>query len=132
MTQANSPRLGLTPYRPHADGPLTTISVRPGAVEVAMLYDLPGCHTRLHAHTFDHVMHCDAGRARIEIDGQVSIVGPGDTYLVEAHKQHSVVPLALDTVLRCVHEHADIDPAKTDGHGIPMEWLDRLTDKELA
>jgi quercetin dioxygenase-like cupin family protein len=113
-------------YRTHEDGPLTTIRIEPGAVVVEMLFDLPGCHTRLHAHTFDHTMHCVSGRARIEIDGDVSIVGPGDSYLVEAHKQHAVWPLALDTVLRCVHEHADIHPNKA-GDGIPAEWLQRLT-----
>lgn len=116
-------------YRSQPDAPLTSIRIEPGQVVVSMLFDLPGCHTRLHAHTFDHTMHCDAGRARIEIDGVESIVGPGDSYLVEAHKQHAVQPLALDTVLRCVHEHADIHPDKA-GDGIPMEWLDRLTHKE--
>lgn len=122
----------LTPYRPHENGPLTTIRVIPGAVEISMLYDLPGCHTRLHSHAFEHTMHCDSGMARIEIDGVASIVRAGDSYVVEAHKQHSVHPLELDTVLRCVHEHADIDPAKLDGQGIPLEWLDRLTDKAPA
>jgi mannose-6-phosphate isomerase-like protein (cupin superfamily) len=116
-------------YRSHEDGPLTTISIEPGAVVITMLYDLPACYTRLHAHTFDHWMECVQGAARIAIDGQASIVRAGDRYLVEAHKQHSVHPLSLDTMLRCVHEHADIHPAKTDGRGIPLEWLDRLTDK---
>lgn len=116
-------------YRDHPDAPLTKISVIAGAVVITMLFDLPDCRTRLHSHTFDHTMHCDAGRARIEIDGVVSIVGSGDSYLVEAHKQHSVQPLALDTVLRCVHEHADIHPDKMDGEGIPLEWLDRLTER---
>jgi quercetin dioxygenase-like cupin family protein len=118
-------------YRAQSDGPLTRIHVAPGAVVVTMTFDQPGCHTRLHAHAFDHTMHCDAGRARVEIDGVGSIVGPGDSYLVEAHKQHGVWPLALDTVLRCVHEHADIHPDQA-GDGIPIEWLERLTDKEPA
>lgn len=119
----------MEPYRPHEGGPLTTISIEPGAVVVTMAFDLPGCHTRLHSHTFDHVMHCDAGRARIEIDGVQSIVGPGDSYTVEAHKRHGVQPLSLDTVLRCVHEHADIHPDNALD-GVPLEWLHRLTDKE--
>ncbi|SNT29231.1 hypothetical protein SAMN06265795_12260 [Noviherbaspirillum humi] len=115
-------------YRTHDDGPLTSISVVPGAVVIEMDFDVPGCHTRLHAHTFDHWMECVRGSARVEIDGIESIVGPGDRYLVEAHKKHAVHPLALDTLLRCVHEHADIHPDKTDGEGIPLEWLQRLTD----
>lgn len=118
-------------YRTHEDGPLTTIGILPGAVVVTMRFDLPGCHTRLHSHAFDHTMHCDAGRARIEIDGVASIIGPGDSYMVAAHKQHKVDPLALDTVLRCVHEHADIHPDHA-GDGIPLEWLERLTDKVQA
>jgi quercetin dioxygenase-like cupin family protein len=119
-------------YRTHEDGPLTEIHIEPGAVVVTMTFDVPGCHTRLHSHTFDHWMECLSGRARIEIDGDVRIVNPGDRYLVEAHKHHSVNPLGLDTVLRCVHEHADIHPSKMDGQGIPLEWLYRLTDEETA
>ncbi len=118
-------------YRTHDDGPLTTIRIEPGAVVVEMLFDLPICHTRLHSHTFDHTMHCVRGAARIMIDGKASEVTAGDSYLVEAHKQHGVWPLEFDTLLRCVHEHADIDPSKA-GDGIPLEWLDRLTDKVAA
>lgn len=118
-------------YRTHDDGPLTTISIEPGAVIVTMAFDQPASHTKLHAHTFDHWMECVSGLARIEIDGVAQIVRPGDRYMVEAHKQHSVTPLALDTVLRCVHEHADIHPDKA-GNGIPLEWLKRLTDEVAA
>lgn len=119
-------------YRTHENGPLTTIHVEPGAVIVTMQFDLPGCHTRLHSHTFDHWMECVRGAARVEIDGIESFVREGGRYLVEAHKQHGVWPLSIDTVLRCVHEHADIHPDKMDGTGIPLEWLDRLTDKVEA
>lgn len=112
-------------YRDHEDGPLTTIHVEPGAVIVTMEYDIPGCHTRLHSHTFDHWMECVSGSARIVIDGIQTIVKSGDRYFVEAGKQHSVWALASNTVLKCVHEHADVKPDGTDG--IPLEWLDRLT-----
>ena len=118
-------------YRTHDNSPLTSIHVEKGAVIVTMRFDVPGCYTRLHSHTFDHWMECVKGSARIEIDGVVSIVKAGDRYLVEAHKQHSVHPLALDTVLRCVHEHDDIDPENLGG-GIPIEWISRLTDKVAA
>ena len=118
-------------YRTHDDGPLTSIWIEPGRVVVEMLFDQPGCHTRLHSHTFDHWMECVSGRARVEIDGVETIVGPGDRYLVKAHKRHGVWPLASDTVLRCVHEHADVHPDRA-GEGIPLEWLDRLTDKVAA
>lgn len=116
------------PYRTHEDGPITTVAIEPGAVTVTMLFDQPGCYTRLHSHTFDHTMIVVRGTVRIEIDGVVSIKSAGDTYLVEAHKQHSVVPLTLDAEVKCVHEHADIHP---DGarDAIPLEWLTRLTDK---
>ena len=117
-------------YRTHENGPLTTISIEPGAVIVTMAYDLPGCHTKLHSHTFDHLMECVKGAARIFIEDSETIVREGDKYVVEAHKQHAVYALTADTVLRCVHEHADIHPDQTDG--IPMEWLDRLTDKAPA
>lgn len=120
----------LSAYRTHDNGPLTSICVEPGAVIVCMTFDAPGQFTRLHSHTFDHWMECVSGSARIEIDGVVSIVRPGDRYLVEAHRQHGVWPLESGTVLRCVHEHADIDPSGLDG--IPIEWLSRLTDKALA
>ena len=113
-------------YRSHDDSPLTTISVKPGAVVIEMLFDKPGCHTRLHSHTFDHWMECVKGSALIEIDEVASVVKAGDRYLVKAHKRHSVQPLALDTELRCVHEHSDIQPGSNDA--IPREWLHRLTD----
>ena len=98
---------------------------------VEMLFDQPCSHTRLHSHTFDHWMECVRGLARVEIDGDARVVKPGDRYLVEAHKRHGVQPLALDTLLRCVHEHADIHPDRA-GDGIPLEWLERLTDREVA
>lgn len=118
-------------YRTHEDGPLTTIRIEPGAVVVEMEFDLPGSFTQMHAHTFDHWMECVRGSARILIDGVQTIVRKGDRYLVEAHKQHGCWPLEADTLLRCVHEHADIHP---DGasDGIPLEWLTRLTEKVPA
>jgi quercetin dioxygenase-like cupin family protein len=116
-------------YRTHDGGPLTTIRVEKGRIVVTMDFDLPGSFTRLHSHPFDHWMECVSGLARIAIDDAETIVRPGDRYLVEAHKRHGVWPLMSGTVLRCVHEHADIDPAHPDAaHGIPLEWLDRLTD----
>lgn len=114
-------------YRTHDNGPLTTIRIVPGAVVVEMDFDNPGCFTRMHSHTFDHWMECVRGRARIVIDGVQTIVGPGDRYLVEAGKQHGCWSLASDTLLRCVHEHADIHPDKCPSDGIPLEWLRRLT-----
>jgi len=118
-------------YRTHEDGPLTSIRIEPGAVVVEMNFDRPISHTRLHAHTFDHWMECVSGSAQIMIDGQAFIVKAGDRYMVEAHKKHGVWPLEPGTVLRCRHEHADIHP---DGakEGVPLEWLDRLTEKEHA
>jgi len=117
-------------YRTHEDGPITSIHVEKGRVIIAMDFDVPGCHTRLHSHTFDHWMECTAGSARITIDGVVSVVKDGDRYLVAAHKQHDIYPLELDTVLRCIHEHDDIEVGKHDG--IPLEWLHRLTDEAIA
>lgn len=116
-------------YRTHDDGPLTTIGVIPGAVVITMDFDRPGCFTRLHSHTFDHWMECVKGMARIEIDGVETIVRAGDKYMVAAHKQHGVWPLASGTVLKCVHESAEVHPDKA-GDGIPLEWLHRLTEKE--
>ena len=113
-------------YRTHDDGPLTTISVEPGAVRISMLFDSPGAHARLHAHTFDHTMIVKRGSVRIEIAGVASITHVGDTYLVEAHKRHSVHPLTLGAEVDCLHEHADIHPDRAHA-GIPMEWLHRLT-----
>ena len=119
-------------YRTHEEGPLTSIGIVPGAIIVTMEYDLPGCHTKLHSHTFDHVMECVSGAARIVIDGETTIVTAGDKYLVEAHKQHGIWSLLSHTVLRCVHEHADIHPDKKPRDGIPREWLTRLTDQVEA
>lgn len=116
-------------YRTHDDGPLTSIHIEPGCVIVTMDFDTPGAFTRLHSHTFDHWMDCVSGSARVVIDDFETIVRVGDRYLVEAHKQHGVWPLESGTVLRCVHEHADIHPDKKPSDGIPMEWLHRLTDK---
>lgn len=116
-------------YRTHPDGPLTTISVALGCISVRLDYDLPGAFTRLHSHAFAHSMLCVAGSARIELDGQATIVRAGDRYQVAAHRQHGVWPLERDTVLLCEHRHADIDPAKIEGDGIPIEWLRRLTDR---
>lgn len=113
-------------YRTHDDGPLTTITVEPGAVVVEMNFDMPESFVRLHAHTFDHWMECVKGQALVEVEGAGRVVKTGDRYLVEAHKRHGVRPLELGTVLRCRHKHADIHP---DGarDGIPPEWLARLT-----
>lgn len=119
-------------YRTHDDGPLTTISIEPGAVVVTMEFDQPGSHTRLHSHTFDHWMECASGSARIVIDEHQSVVRAGDCYMVAAHKRHGVWPLESGTVLRCVHEHADIHPDKKPLDGIPIEWLHRLTDEVTA
>jgi quercetin dioxygenase-like cupin family protein len=119
-------------YRTHADGPLTTIKVQPGAIVVTMEFDLPGSFTRMHAHTFDHWMTCLQGSARIKIDAEERIIKAGDRYLVEAHKRHGCWPLESGTVLQCMHEHADIHPDKLDSNGIPLEWLHRLTEREDA
>lgn len=117
-------------YRTHEEGPLTTISIISGAIIVTMDYDVPGCFTKFHSHTFDHWLYCDQGSARIVIDEIEMIISAGDSYFVRAHKRHSVWPLEAYTSLRCVHEHADIHPDKINGEGIPLEWLDRLTDRE--
>lgn len=120
-------------YRTHEDGPLTSISIEPGAVVVTMDFDMPGCVTQMHSHTFDHWMECVRGSARIVIDGVQTIVRAGDKYLVEAHKEHGCWPLEFGTRLVCRHEHADIHPDKCPSDGIPLEWLRRLTDlKEMA
>ena len=119
-------------YRTYADGPLTTITVEPGRVCIRMDFDRFGDHTRLHSHAFDHWMECISGSARIVIDGEQTIVRKGDRYLVEAHKQHGVWPLESGTVLRCIHEHADIHPDNINGDGIPIEWLRRLTDEVVV
>ncbi|MBX3610401.1 MAG: hypothetical protein KF871_10955 [Hydrogenophaga sp.] len=117
-------------YRTHEDGPLTEIRIEPGAVVVDMQFDLPGCFTRMHDHAFDHWMECVRGMARIVIDDVETIVRPGDRYLVAAQKRHGCWPLQSDTLLRCRHEHADIHPDKMDGGtGIPLEWLERLTNR---
>ena len=118
-------------YRTHDTGPLTSIYIEPGAVIVTMEFDLPGAFTQMHAHTFDHWMECIRGSARIEIDGSETMVRPGDRYLVEAHKNHGCWPLESGTLLRCVHEHADIHPDKAES-GIPLEWMHRLTDEVTA
>lgn len=116
-------------YRTHDDGPLTTIRVEPGAIVVEMEFDMPESFVRLHSHAFDHWMECVKGSALIEIDGNGRVVQAGDRYLVEAHKRHGVRPLSVGTVLKCVHEHADIHPDGARDH-IPEEWLLRLTDQE--
>jgi hypothetical protein len=87
-------------YRTHEDGPLTEISIEPGAVVVTMTFDRPGDYTQLHSHAFDHEMQCV-----------------------------KVWPLASGTVLRCVHAHDDIHPDMKPEDGVPIEWLHRLTDE---
>ena len=123
----------MQPYRTHDDGPLTTIEHdRPGWISVRMIYDQPGCRTRLHVHRFDHEMECEAGAALIEIDGQRQVVQVGDRYLVENGKAHGVTPLRSGTVLLCRHEirreNGEIDPDAFSAEGIPVEWLQRLTE----
>lgn len=118
-------------YRTHEDGALTTITIEPGAVVVTMLFDLPATYTKLHSHTFDHWMECIKGSAMIIIDDVRTVIRVGDKYMVEAGKHHEVFPLESDTVLRCVHEHADIHPDNAT-EGIPLEWLHRLTEGEHA
>lgn len=117
-------------YRTHEDGPLTSIWLEVGKICVEMKFDHPGAYTRMHSHSFDHWMECISGSARIFIDDKESIIKAGDRYLVEAHKHHGLWPLESNTIVRCVHEHDDIDPSKVDKDSIPIEWLHRLTDKE--
>lgn len=118
-------------YRTHDDGPLTTITIEPGAIVVTMTFDLPGAYTKLHSHTFDHWMECVKGSALMIIDEIRTVIRVSDSYLIAAHKNHEVFPLESGTVLKCVHKHADIHPDKAK-EGIPLEWLDRLTDLEHA
>jgi hypothetical protein len=119
--------------RLHQDG--AAVSYRqdePGWIVVRLSYDLPGAHTRLHAHAFDHWMRCIAGIAWIDIDDAAHILRPGDEYKVEAHRRHRVLPLAAGTVLDCRHEirreNGAHDPKAFSAEGIPLEWLRRLTD----
>jgi quercetin dioxygenase-like cupin family protein len=116
-------------YRTHEDGPLTEISIEPGAVVVTMTFDRPGDYTQLHSHAFDHEMQCIKGAARIVIDDVQTVLNEGGSYMVEAHKRHGVWPLASGTVLRCVHAHEDIHPDMKPEDGVPIEWLHRLTDE---
>lgn len=118
-------------YRTHDDGPLTTIKIEPGCVIVEMQFDFPGAYTKMHSHTFDHWMECVKGSARILIDGSETIIRVGDRYLVEAHKNHGCWPLESNTILRCIHENSEVHPDKCND-GIPLEWLDKLTDREVA
>ena len=113
-------------YRATDDGPLTSIAVQRGRIVIDLRFDLPGCSTKLHAHTFDHMMTCLSGAARVSIDDESRTMVAGDTYLVAAHKQHAIVPLSIETVLQCVHENPDIDERGLEG--IPLEWLRRLTE----
>lgn len=116
-------------YRNHDDGPLTTIRIEPGAVVIEMEFDMPESFVRLHSHTFDHWMECVKGSALISIEAEGMHVKEGDRYFVAANKKHGVRPLQVGTILRCVHESADVSP---DGckNGIPEEWLTRLTNEE--
>ncbi len=116
-------------YRNHDDGPLTTITIEPGAVVIELFFDMPESFVRLHSHAFPHWMECVEGQALVEIDGAGRVVSAGERYMVEAHKRHGVRPLHVGVRMRCRHEHPDIHP---DGarEGIPPEWLTRLTDQE--
>jgi quercetin dioxygenase-like cupin family protein len=116
-------------YRTHDDGALTTIRVVPGAVIVSLKFDVPGAYTKLHSHAFPHTMRCIKGPVLISIGGTDIVLNTGENYVVDAHKEHSVRPLTSEAEVECVHEHADIDPQKMDAGAIPIEWLDRLTDK---
>lgn len=121
------------PYRLADDGPLTAIEHdRPGWICVRMTYDRPGSFTRLHRHRFDHWMTCIRGRAMVDIDDASTVVTVGDRYLVEAGKAHGVVPLSSDTVLLCEHEiraeNGALMPDAFSPDGIPVEWLQRLTE----
>lgn len=109
------------------EGPLSFCEIVPGAVRIVMNFDRPNCQVRLHSHTFDHVMECLSGLASIELEGAAQIISAGQSVLVEAHKRHSIRALQPGTVLRCVHENADIIDDKSDS--IPVEWILRLTDK---
>ncbi len=113
-------------------GQEVTLRIEPGAVVVSMLFGVAGDQCRMHSHTFDHWMTCIKGRARIYLNGVESIIGPGERALIEAHRQHGLWALEGGTVVECRHEHADIHPDKTDGSGIPLEWLWRLTDEVSA
>lgn len=114
-------------YRTHEGGPLTEITIEPGAVIVTMTFDRPGDFTEGHRHAFDHDMEVKSGRFLMLLDGVPSVVEAGRRVTVPAGALHGGRALALDTVVRCVHRHADIHPDKTDGEGIPLEWLTRLT-----
>ncbi len=120
--------------RVHEDGAAVTYRQdEPGWIVVRLRYDLPGSHTRLHAHAFDHWMRCISGAAWIEIDEMPRILGPGDEYLVEAHRRHRVVPLTANTVLDCRHPvrraNGIRDPDAFAPDGIPIEWLKGLTEE---
>lgn len=119
------------PYRTHEGGPLTTITIVPGAVVVEMRFESIFEYARLHSHTFDHWMECTEGSAMIVLGHERRNVTKGERYLVEAHQQHGVWPREVPAVLRCVHEHADIHPDRA-GDGVPLEWLHRLTDEVPA
>ena len=119
-------------YRLTEDGPEHDIRIVPGAVIVDLIFDRPGQPIKLHRHTFDHVMTCKRGAARIVLDGMQRILKPGESTTVELGVSHSLFSLSSDTVVECRHEHADIHPDKMDGAGIPLEWLDRLTLREPA
>ena len=112
------------------NGPLSYMEVVPGAVCIVMVFDGPNQSVKLHSHSFDHMMRCEAGRACITIDDLTRIVTAGDEYMVEAHKRHAVRSLQPGTTLRCIHENADI--AGEEGEGIPAEWIYRLTDPPSA
>lgn len=82
----------LALYRTHDAGPLTTITVMPGAVCVEMRFEQIHEHTRLHSHTFDHWMECVEGSAMIVLGSERRNVNKGERYLVEAHQRHGVWP----------------------------------------
>jgi quercetin dioxygenase-like cupin family protein len=118
-------------YRTHEDGPLTSIEIGVGCVIVTMDFDHPGAYARPHRHTFDHWSHCVSGSARVLLDGKELILRAGEKAMVPAHALHGVWALESGTVVRCEHESEEIHPDKaTDG--IPLEWLDRLTELDHA
>lgn len=120
-------------YRDHSDGPWIEIAnARPGWITVTMTFDAAGDRTPMHAHRHDHEMECRAGAALIEIDGVQTVVKLGDRYLVEPGLRHGAKALQSGTVLVCEHEirreNGERDPDAFSADGIPLEWIERLTE----
>ena len=105
---------------------------RPGWISVRMVFDATGASVRGHAHAFDHLMTVEAGRCVISAAGEGLLLSAGESFMVPAHVEHSIVGADMGTVVRCEHEirheNGDIDPMAFAPGGIPVEWLQRLTD----